>query len=232
MRHRIRRLALAAVLLGSAAGPALAELSVGIGISVPGVNIGINVPAYPSLARVPGYPVYYAPGLPSNYFFYDGMYWVYQGDNWYMSSWYNGPWGMVDPGYVPVYLLQVPVHYYRSPPPYFRGWRAEAPPRWGEHWGNDWEQRRRGWDRRDDRQARPVPAPPPSYQRRYSGERYPQQAEQQQELYRQNYRYQPREPVVRQHHENRGPGPDKTTPEQRQRPGGRDREREGDDRRR
>jgi hypothetical protein len=32
-----------------------AEVSVGIGISVPGVSIGINMPAYPRLVRVPGY---------------------------------------------------------------------------------------------------------------------------------------------------------------------------------
>ena len=41
---------------------------------------------------VPGYPVYYAPDIGGNYFFYDGRYWVYQDDNWYSSSWYNGPW--------------------------------------------------------------------------------------------------------------------------------------------
>ena len=46
---------------------------------------------------MPGYPVYYAPRINSNYFFYDGMYWVYQRDNWYASSWYNGPWGLVAP---------------------------------------------------------------------------------------------------------------------------------------
>ena len=74
---------------------AIAQVSIGIGL--PGVSIGINLPLYPELVRVPGYPVYYAPRLDSNYFFYDGMYWVYQEDNWYASSWYNGPWGLVDP---------------------------------------------------------------------------------------------------------------------------------------
>ena len=44
--------------------------------------------------------------------------------------------------WLPLYVLRVPVRYYRSPPAYFRGWRAEAPPRWGDHWGNDWQQRR------------------------------------------------------------------------------------------
>lgn len=241
MRQRIRLLALAAGLLCGTAGPALAEVSIGIGISVPGVSIGIEVPAYPTLARVPGYPVYYAPGLPSNYFFYDGMYWVYQGDAWYTSGWYNGPWGMVDPGVVPVYLLQVPVRYYRAPPPYFRGWRPEAPPHWHEHWGRDWEQRRSGWDRRDPR-TRPVPAPPPTYQRRYTGDRYPQQLEQQQELQRRNYRYQPREPVVRQQYGQQygtpGQGQARPVPPGHERPGAdphqrgkeKDKGRDGDER--
>ncbi len=107
-----------------------AQVSVGIGIGLPGLNIGINFPSYPQLVRVPGYPVYYAPHLKSNYFFYDGMYWVYQGDNWYASSWYNGPWGIVAPEVVPAYVLRVPVRYYRQPPVYFRGWRRDAAPRW------------------------------------------------------------------------------------------------------
>ena len=116
-----------------------AQVSVGIGF--PGVSIGINLPVYPELVPVPGYPVYYAPQVNTNYFFYDGMYWVYQRDNWYASSWYNGPWGLVAPEAVPLFVLRVPVRYYRRPPAYFRGWRSEAPPRWGEHWGNSWEQR-------------------------------------------------------------------------------------------
>jgi hypothetical protein len=109
MRNRLIALSL---LLGSL--PAAAQLSINFGI--PGGSIGINVPAYPTLQRVPGYPVYYAPGVSSNYFFYDGMYWVYNQDNWYASSWYNGPWGMVDRFDVPVYLLRVPVRYYRHAP--------------------------------------------------------------------------------------------------------------------
>ena len=112
-----------------AAMSASAQVSVGIGIALPGVSIGIQVPAYPQLVRVPGYPVYYAPQLESNFFFYDGMYWVYQDDRWYASAWYDGPWGLVDPQAVPLFVLRIPVRYYRSPPPYFRPWRADAPPR-------------------------------------------------------------------------------------------------------
>ena len=84
---------------------------------------------YPELVRVPGYPVYYAPALSLNYFHYDGMYWVFADDNWYVAYWYNGPWYMVYPDYVPLFLLRVPVYYYRRPPAYFHGWWLGAPPR-------------------------------------------------------------------------------------------------------
>jgi hypothetical protein len=175
---------------------ACAHAQITLGIHTRNVSIGVNLPLYPELVRVPGYPVYYAPDLSANYFFYDGMYWVYEDDYWYASSWYNGPWDQIDPEYVPLFLLRVPVRYYRLQPVYFRSWRADAPPHWGEHWGNDWTQHRRGWDQWD-RNAAPAPAPLPSYQRQFSGDRYPR-PEQQKELHNQNYRYRPRETVTSQ----------------------------------
>jgi hypothetical protein len=171
---------------------------VSVGISFPGVSIGFNVPVYPELVPVPGYPVYYAPQLDSNYFFYDGMYWVYQNDNWYSSSWYNGPWVVVQPAVVPLFILRVPVRYYRQPPVYFRSWYADGPPRWGEHWGRSWEDHHRGWDRWNQA-AVPAPAPLPVYQRQYSGDRYPQ-AQQQYVLQNQHYQYRPRDAVVQQNY--------------------------------
>lgn len=182
---------------------AVAQLSVGI--SVPGVSLGISLPVYPELVRVPGYPVYYAPRLSWNFFFYDGMYWVYLGDSWYTSAWYNGPWSLVAPEFVPVYVLRIPVRYYRAPPPYFHGWPADAPPRWGKHWGPAWEQHRSGWDKWDRRAApAPAPAPLPRYQRQYPAPRYPN-VEQQQPLYQKHYRYQPRDDLVRQHFQRARP---------------------------
>jgi hypothetical protein len=77
------------LLLLAFASPAPAQISVGIG--VPSLDIGIHLPALPSLTLVPGSPVYYAPSVDGNFFFYDGMYWVLDNDNWYSSSWYNGP---------------------------------------------------------------------------------------------------------------------------------------------
>lgn len=162
------------------------------------VDIGVNVSAYPELVLVPGYPVYYDPRADWNYFFYDGLYWVYQSDNWYASSWYNGPWERVDPEDVPLFVLRVPVRYYRRPPVYFRGWAAEAPPHWGEHWGRDWEARRSGWDRWETRSAPPA-APLPGYQRQYSGDRYPRAVQRQRSIQSENYHYQPHEAVTQRH---------------------------------
>jgi hypothetical protein len=196
--QKMRYLLVVLSILLCSATPAQAQISVGIGVALPGINSGINVPAYPQLVQVPGYPVYYAPRMNSNYFFYDGLYWVYQGDNWYASSWYNGPWQLTGPEYVPLFVLRIPVRYYRQPPVYFRGWRADEPPRWGDHWGRDWEQRRSGWDQWERRSA-PRPAPLPIYQRQYSGDRYPRAAEQQNSIRSGNYRYQPREAVTQQH---------------------------------
>ena len=187
------------LMLSSLAAPATAQVSIGIGL--PNVSIGINLQTYPQLVPVPGFPVYYAPQLRSNYFFYDGVYWIYQDDRWYASSWYDGPWAVVAPEVIPVFVLRVPVRYYRRPPQYFRGWQPDAPPRWGQHWGNEWEQRRGGWDRWD-RNSAPPPAPLPAYQRRYSGDRYPR-VEQQAELQARNYGYRPQDPVLREHYDAR-----------------------------
>ncbi|MEP7298314.1 MAG: hypothetical protein ABI702_19190 [Burkholderiales bacterium] len=181
--------ALSALMLATFA--AEAQVSVGI-------DIGINVPTYPRLVRVPGYPVYYDPQFSGNYFFYDGLYWVYRDDTWYDSSWYDGPWQSVAPERVPLFVLRVPVRYYRQPPVYFQGWRADAPPRWGEHWGPAWQQRRAGWDHWN-RAAAPAPAPLPVYQRRFPGERYPRTPERQTALRVENSRFQPKEAVAQQH---------------------------------
>ena len=196
-------LALSLVLGSVSRADAQVGVHVGVGVALPGVQIGIQMPAYPRLVAVPGYPVYYAPGASSNYFFYDGAYWVYQGDNWYVSSWYAGPWYAVEPYDVPAYVLRVPVRYYRYPPPYFRGWRGDAAPRWGERWGHDWEASRAGWDRPDRRPA-PRPAPLPVYQRSYVGDRYPREVEQQRSIHSARYGYEPREQVTRQHYGNPG----------------------------
>lgn len=202
MSDRISNIRACAVILASCvlfefSPPALAQVRIGIGL--PSVRLGINVAVFPNLVPVPGYPVYYDPRLDSNLFFYDGLYWVYAEDNWYASSWYNGPWDLISPEMVPDFVLRVPLRFYRRPPAYFRGWDRDAPPRWAEHWGRDWDERRRGWDHWD-RASIPERAPLPLYQREYARGRYPS-PERQRDLRDRNYHYRPHDEVVRHHFE-------------------------------
>jgi len=171
--------------------------------SAVGVSIGINLGAYPRLVPVPGYPVYYAPGIDSNYFFYDGLYWDFDGTQWYSSAWYNGPWTVVDPYAVPVYLLRVPVRYYHRPPVWFRGWAGGGAPHWHEHWGASWAERRGDWVNWNAHGRVPQRAPLPAYQRNYAGAHYPR-AEEQARFHSENYHYAPREQVVQQHYAEHG----------------------------
>ncbi len=195
MRYLI--LVLAILLSPMLSTEAQAQSQLSISIVNRGVSIGFAMSTYPRMVRIPGYPVYYDPRVNTNYFFYDGLYWVYQDDNWYSSTWYNGPWDMIPPAYVPVFILRIPVRYYRRPPAYFRGWRRDAAPRWGEHWGRDWERQRSGWDNWNRRYV-PAAAPLPTYQRNYTGARYPRQFDQQRTIESRNYRYQPRDAASRQ----------------------------------
>ena len=48
-------------------------------------DIGVDLPQYPEMQPVEDSPVYYAPGVDSNYFYYDGQYWDYSNDAWYTS---------------------------------------------------------------------------------------------------------------------------------------------------
>jgi len=168
--------------------PALAAVS---------VDIGINVPAYPALQRIPGYPVYYVPRLHANYFFYDGLYWVYVPDGWYVSPWYDGPWDFVPIDSVPLFILRVPVRYYGYPPVAFREWGMNAPPRWDAVWGPDWARRHQRWQHWN-RAATPAPAPLPRYQQRFTRANYPGDA-QRRELTQRHYRYTPHDRQARQH---------------------------------
>jgi len=91
-------------------------------------DIDVDLPAFPEMQPVPNSPVYWAPGVDSNYFFYDGLFWDFNHDMWHWSAWYNGPWAVADPVYVPTYVLWVPIYYYRKTPHYFRSWKPDRPP--------------------------------------------------------------------------------------------------------
>jgi hypothetical protein len=111
------------------------------------VSIGINLPAPPSLVIIPGTPVAYAPAVPANVFFYGGEYWVYGRDVWYAGPTYRGPWVVVEAPYIPLPLLTVPVRYFRAPPPTWKAWRRDAPPRWNPAWGHEWHNAHAEYDK-------------------------------------------------------------------------------------
>ncbi|MDE2303923.1 MAG: hypothetical protein KGL34_00025, partial [Gammaproteobacteria bacterium] len=186
---KIRHLLLTACIIAGGRHPAAAQVSIGVGIALPGVRIGINVPAYPNLVAIPGYPVYYAPNLDVNLFFYAGYYWVFVGDRWYFSPWYDGPWSEAGPDAVPYFILRIPAYYYRAPPLWFRGRDLRGPPRWDERFGRVWRERHRDWDRWNPGAA-PPRAPLPNYQRSFGGPRYPN-VEEQRRLRERYYHYQP-----------------------------------------
>jgi hypothetical protein len=150
------------------------------------------------MVAVPGYPVYYAPDVRANYFFYDGLFWVFNVDDgyWYSSSWYNGPWVVVEPDFVPQPILVVPYRYYHVRPAYWGGWAYDRPPRWDIYWGPRWVEHHHNWNHWD-RNRRWTAAPLPVFQRDYPRNRYPAPA-QQVTIYKQRYNYKPRDVVVRE----------------------------------
>lgn len=116
------------------------------------VDIGINLPSPPSLVVVPGTPVYYAAQAPANVFFYGHQYWVFTNNGWHVGPNWNGPWTVVQPAFVPVPVLRVPVQYYRVPPGHWRGWQRDAPPRWEASYGREWREgaAERNWREREE----------------------------------------------------------------------------------
>ncbi len=194
----------------------LVMLAMTVLASLPGraavsIDIGINVPSYPAMQRIPGYPVYYVPRMHANYFFYDGLYWVYAPDGWYVSPWYDGPWDFVPTDSVPLFILRIPVRYYGYPPVIFRQWVMDAPPRWDTVWGPDWARRHPHWQHWN-RATTPAPAPLPRYQQRFTRANYPNEVQQRQ-LIQQHYRYTPHDQAARKHWQTqarmaeRGPQP-------------------------
>ena len=106
------------------------------------VDIGIHLGSPPQLVAVPSSPVLYAPAVAGNFFFYGNQYYVFRRGAWYMGSRHDGPWAVIAPEFVPRPILAVPVRYYRVPPPEWKRWHREGPPRWEPAYGRRWEEHR------------------------------------------------------------------------------------------
>jgi WXXGXW repeat (2 copies) len=132
MPRRLMRLLMVGVavtMLVSAAPTVAQDVKIDIGIGTPPVP-PIVVTTPPQLVVVPGTSVYYAPDVPTNYFFYKGRYYTLVNNAWYTAPVYNGPWVVIQVGKVPPPVLTVPVEYYKIPPGHLKG---KGPPPWAGH---------------------------------------------------------------------------------------------------
>ena len=111
--HRTRSLLIAAVILTVAAVA---------GVAAAGdvtINVGWPPPLIvekPHVVLVPETRVYRAPSLEFNVFLFDGKYYSFHNDRWFMSVKVGAPWTPLVVERVPVAVRDVPAKYYRVPP--------------------------------------------------------------------------------------------------------------------
>ena len=100
----------------------MAEVSVGIGISLPPLVVFASPP---ELVVIPETYVYVVPGSDVDIFFYNGWWWRPWEGRWYRSRYYDSGWG---------YYQRVPSFYSRVP----SGWRNDyRDRRWrGQEWNH------------------------------------------------------------------------------------------------
>ncbi len=150
MKSRRARPGIAGAVIGILflAGTALAGVNVNINIGTPPPAVTLAAP--PALAVVPGTYVYVAADANTNMVFYQDNWYRPNGNSWFVSVNYNGPWKAVST--LPPALVSLPQNYHVVQPgsermPYGRvrdNWRA---------WERDrhWDHQAKREDRSDDR---------------------------------------------------------------------------------
>jgi len=133
-----------------------------------GFSLGINVgapaavsPVYapqpvvlqepPEFVEPPELGFYVAVGVPYDLFFVGNLFYLFSGNAWYASPYYNGPWAPAYYNHIPYTLRRYPferIHYYRDD--YFRRYHHYGD--WGGHryFRPDWRRVDRGthgWSR-------------------------------------------------------------------------------------
>jgi hypothetical protein len=107
-------LALGTIVLALSAGPAAAiDINVGVNIAVPPPPVLL---APPALVVVPGTPVQHVPSASFNLFAYQGRYYSFHNDTWFVAAGPRAPWSVVAIEAVPVPVRAVPVKHYKIPP--------------------------------------------------------------------------------------------------------------------
>jgi hypothetical protein len=135
-------------------------------------NIGINIGNRPTAVPLPPPPVYQpapvpqepvvksdepplfieppelgfhvAVGIPQNIFFFNNSYYLYQGNAWYISPFYRGPWRVTGYKALPRVFRRQPfakIRYYRDAG--YRNYRQARNPYWKQHYfrpQREWKQ--------------------------------------------------------------------------------------------
>lgn len=106
------------------AAPAAAQVSIGVGISLPTPIVFV---APPQVVVLPGFDIYVAPDIAEEIYFVDGYWWRPWQGRWYRSASYDNGWGYYDS--VPYFYSNVR-----------RGWRDDYH---NHRWeGQDWNYQR------------------------------------------------------------------------------------------
>jgi hypothetical protein len=97
----------AAFVAAGSYGQALAETSVSINIGPPAVVVA----SPPEMVVIPNSLVYYAPGVEVDLLFHRDYWYTRNGNRWFRSHSYNGPWNVVGRRAVPAEIVRVPRNY-------------------------------------------------------------------------------------------------------------------------
>ena len=92
---RFFRIVLAVVVAAlSLASAAWCEVNVNVGIGIPGLRIELNSP--PEFIMPSSLGFYVAVGTPYDLYRVNNNYYVFQNNDWYRGTYYNGPWRAVN----------------------------------------------------------------------------------------------------------------------------------------
>lgn len=128
----------------------------GVSVGLPGasVNLGVGAPAYPyrpvtiveppMFVQPPELGFHTAVGVPYDLFFLNNLFYLFSGNAWYSSPYYNGPWSSIYAYDVPYLLSRHPFHRIRHYRDHYYGYYKRYG-RWDGYHHFRPERRHAGW---------------------------------------------------------------------------------------